>query len=82
MRISAGSTAVVQENDPRVNVLSAMDINKISIVGVAAAMANAGYHAIGKRSRDLPITARQAVLIFIGNRLYSLLSTIWRTAVV
>ena len=30
--------------------------HKIGIVGVAAAIANAVYHATGKRVRDLPIT--------------------------
>jgi len=31
-------------------------LGEIGIVGVAAAIANAVYHATGKRIRDLPIT--------------------------
>jgi xanthine dehydrogenase YagR molybdenum-binding subunit len=31
-------------------------LGEIGIVGVAAAIANAIYHATGKRVRDLPIT--------------------------
>ncbi len=31
-------------------------LGEIGIVGVAAAIANAVYHATGKRVRDLPIT--------------------------
>jgi xanthine dehydrogenase YagR molybdenum-binding subunit len=31
-------------------------IGEIAMVGVAAAVANAIYHATGKRIRDLPIT--------------------------
>ena len=34
----------------------AKGIGEIAIVGVAAAIANAVYHATGKRVRDLPIT--------------------------
>jgi xanthine dehydrogenase YagR molybdenum-binding subunit len=47
---------VVEEEDPHVNVLGAKGIGEIGIVGVAAALANAVYHATGKRIRDLPIT--------------------------
>jgi xanthine dehydrogenase YagR molybdenum-binding subunit len=47
---------VVEEHDPHVNVLGAKGIGEIGIVGVAAALANAVYHATGKRIRDLPIT--------------------------
>ena len=47
---------VVDENDPHINVLGAKGIGEIGIVGVAAALANAVYHATGKRIRDLPIT--------------------------
>ena len=34
----------------------AKGIGEIGIVGVAAAIANAVFHATGKRVRDLPIT--------------------------
>ncbi|MDP9107570.1 MAG: xanthine dehydrogenase family protein molybdopterin-binding subunit [Pseudomonadota bacterium] len=47
---------VVDENDPHINALGAKGIGEIGITGVAAAIANAVYHATGKRIRDLPIT--------------------------
>jgi xanthine dehydrogenase YagR molybdenum-binding subunit len=42
--------------DMRCNPLGARGIGEIGITGVAAAIANAVYHACGKRVRDLPIT--------------------------
>jgi xanthine dehydrogenase YagR molybdenum-binding subunit len=36
--------------------LGAKGIGEIGIAGAAAAIANAIYHATGKRVRDLPIT--------------------------
>ena len=39
-----------------INRLGIKGIGEIGIVGVAAAIANAIYHATGKRVRDLPIT--------------------------
>jgi xanthine dehydrogenase YagR molybdenum-binding subunit len=47
---------VVEEDDPHVNPLGAKGIGEIGITGVAAAVANAVFHATGKRVRDLPIT--------------------------
>jgi len=47
---------VVEEDDPHVNPLGAKGIGEIGITGVAAAVANAVYHATGKRIRSLPIT--------------------------
>lgn len=47
----------VEERDEHVNPLGAKGVGEIAIVGVAAAVANAVYHATGKRIRDLPITA-------------------------
>jgi xanthine dehydrogenase YagR molybdenum-binding subunit len=47
---------VVPEDDPHVNPLGAKGIGEIGITGVAAAVANAVWHATGKRVRDLPIT--------------------------
>ena len=38
------------------NPLGVKGVGEIGIVGVAAAIANAVYHATGKRVRDLPIT--------------------------
>lgn len=44
------------EPDYKANPLGARGIGEISLVGTAAAIANAIYHATGKRIRDLPIT--------------------------
>lgn len=46
----------VEERDEIVNPLGAKGLGEIGIVGVAAAIANAVFHATGKRIRDLPIT--------------------------
>ncbi len=46
----------VDEPDNIVNPLGIKGVGEIGIVGVAAAVANAVYHATGKRVRDLPIT--------------------------
>src|SRR5947208_9440620 len=46
----------VDEPDNIVNPLGIKGLGEIGIVGVAAAIANAIYHATGKRVRDLPIT--------------------------
>jgi xanthine dehydrogenase YagR molybdenum-binding subunit len=39
-----------------INPLGVKGVGEIGIVGTAAAVANAVYHATGKRVRDLPIT--------------------------
>jgi xanthine dehydrogenase YagR molybdenum-binding subunit len=49
----------VDEHDPHVNPLGAKGIGEIGITGVAAAIANAVYHATGRRIRDLPITVEK-----------------------
>ncbi len=46
----------VDEPDALVNPLGIKGVGEIGIVGVAAAIANAIYHATGKRVRDLPMT--------------------------
>src|ERR1700716_159726 len=46
----------VDELDAIVNPMGIKGLGEIGIVGVAAAIANAVYHATGKRVRDLPIT--------------------------
>ncbi len=46
----------VDEPDEIINPLGIKGVGEIGIVGVAAAIANAIYHATGKRVRDLPIT--------------------------
>lgn len=42
--------------DPHASVLGGKAVGELAIVGVAPAIANAVYHATGKRVRDLPIT--------------------------
>src|SRR4051794_14494546 len=46
----------VHEEDKHVNPIGAKGLAELSLVGVAPAVANAVYHATGKRIRDLPIT--------------------------
>ena len=46
----------VPEQDEIVSPLGVKGLGEIGIVGVAAAIANAVFHATGKRIRDLPIT--------------------------
>src|SRR6266851_3380875 len=46
----------IDEEDLHVNPMGAKGIGEIGIVGTAAAIANAVYHATGIRVRDLPIT--------------------------
>lgn len=46
----------IPEEDPHVNALGTKGIGELSVIGVAAAIANAVYHTTGKRIRDLPIT--------------------------
>jgi xanthine dehydrogenase YagR molybdenum-binding subunit len=48
--------AVVDDADPYINPQGARGIGEIGITGVAAAIANAVYHATAIRVRDLPIT--------------------------
>jgi xanthine dehydrogenase YagR molybdenum-binding subunit len=45
----------VDEEDPHVNPLGVKGIGEIALVGVAPAIANAVFHATGRRVRDLPI---------------------------
>ncbi len=54
--MGAMEALIVEEDDPHVNPIGVKGIGEIGIVGAAAAIANAVYHAIGKRVRDLPIT--------------------------
>jgi xanthine dehydrogenase YagR molybdenum-binding subunit len=45
----------VDEHDPHVNPLGAKGLAEIAICGVAPAIANAVFHATGRRLRELPI---------------------------
>jgi len=47
---------MIEEDDPHVNPAHVKGIGEVSITGVAAAVANAVYHATGIRVRELPIT--------------------------
>jgi xanthine dehydrogenase YagR molybdenum-binding subunit len=46
----------IDEHDPHVNAMGSKGIGEIGIVGTAAAVVNAVYHATGVRVRDLPVT--------------------------
>jgi xanthine dehydrogenase YagR molybdenum-binding subunit len=49
----------VDEPDEHVNDIGAKGIGELGNTGIAAAIANAVYHATGKRLRDVPITLDQ-----------------------
>jgi xanthine dehydrogenase YagR molybdenum-binding subunit len=51
----------VEEPDSEVNPMGIKGVGETGIVGVAAAVANAIYHATGKRVRDLPITLNKII---------------------
>jgi len=46
---------VVEEDDPHVNVLGIKGVGEIGVTGTAGAIANAVWHATGKRVRHFPI---------------------------
>jgi xanthine dehydrogenase YagR molybdenum-binding subunit len=46
----------VDDHDPHASPLGAKGIGELGAVGVSAAIANAVFHATGRRVRDLPIT--------------------------
>jgi xanthine dehydrogenase YagR molybdenum-binding subunit len=46
----------VDEHEDALNPLGVKGLGEIGVVGTAAAIANAVFHATGKRIRDLPIT--------------------------
>jgi xanthine dehydrogenase YagR molybdenum-binding subunit len=62
--VSTGHTAekmsalegCAEERDDRINRLGVKGLGEIGLVGVPAAIANAVYHATGKRIRRFPIT--------------------------
>jgi len=49
----------IDHPDPYISPIGARGIGEIGITGMAAAVANAIYHATGKRVRDLPITVEK-----------------------
>jgi len=49
-------TIFVEEDDKVVNPLGVKGMGELGMVGIPAAIANAVFHATGKRVRDLPIT--------------------------
>jgi xanthine dehydrogenase YagR molybdenum-binding subunit len=54
--VHAVEVIFVAERDDLINPLGVKGVGEIGIVGTAAAIANAVFHATGKRVRDLPIT--------------------------
>lgn len=54
--IQAIDVIFVDEPDPKVTPLGVKGLGEIGLVGTAAAVANAIYHATGKRVRELPVT--------------------------
>jgi len=52
---------LVEEDDEHVNPIGVKGVGEIGIVGVGGAIANAVYHATGKRVRDLPITIEKVM---------------------
>jgi xanthine dehydrogenase YagR molybdenum-binding subunit len=54
--VGSVEVAWIDEDDRHVSPMGAKGLGEIGIVGTAAAIANAVYHATGIRVRDLPIT--------------------------
>lgn len=54
--IHAIETIFVEEEDTVVNPLGVKGMGELGMVGIPAAIANAVYHATGRRVRELPIT--------------------------
>jgi xanthine dehydrogenase YagR molybdenum-binding subunit len=53
--IGAIEVQFIDEPDPLFNSAGVKGVGEVSLVGVAAAIANAVHHATGRRLRDLPI---------------------------
>ena len=51
----------IDEHDPYINALGVKGIGEIAIVGTAAAVGNAIFHATGRRLRDLPMTPNKVL---------------------
>jgi xanthine dehydrogenase YagR molybdenum-binding subunit len=54
--VPAIEVILVEEDDPHVNVLGAKGLGEVGCCGATAAIANAVYHATGRRVRDLPLS--------------------------
>jgi xanthine dehydrogenase YagR molybdenum-binding subunit len=54
--IPAMTVEFIDEKDPYINAMGVKGIGEISIVGTAAAVGNAIFHATGRRLRSVPIT--------------------------
>ena len=52
----------IDEDDAHLNPMGSKGIGEIGIVGTAAAIANAVYHATGIRVRELPITPARILM--------------------
>jgi xanthine dehydrogenase YagR molybdenum-binding subunit len=52
----------VNEEDSHVNPLGIKGLSEIALVGMAPAIANAVFHATGKRVRDLPIRIEDVLI--------------------
>jgi xanthine dehydrogenase YagR molybdenum-binding subunit len=52
----------INKPDPNINPSGAKGLGEVGIIGSAAAIGNAIYHATGKRFRDLPITPDKVLM--------------------
>jgi xanthine dehydrogenase YagR molybdenum-binding subunit len=52
----------IDKPDPFINPMGSKGLGEIANVGFAAAVANAVYHATGKRIRTLPITPDKLII--------------------
>jgi xanthine dehydrogenase YagR molybdenum-binding subunit len=66
--VPAVDVLIVEEDDRYVNPVGAKGLGEIGLVGAAAAIANAVYHATGIRVRDLPITPEKLIAAGLGRR--------------
>ncbi len=53
----------IDKPDPIINPVGSKGLGEISLIGVAAAVANAVYNATGKRIRELPITPDKVLMV-------------------
>lgn len=59
--IPAIDVTFIDKNDPVLNPMGAKGLGEIPLIGFSAAVANAVFHATGKRIRSLPITPDKLV---------------------